>query len=184
MNCARGKGGTAVSHSKELVSLSYMYALCASTGLNISDPIIDNDGIDVTFRGKGYHGFAWTKPKLDAQLKCTTFKRSNIDFKKGVLSFKLYKNNYDELTDLSYPSILIINTVPSLQEKWVQQNNHSINLRYSCYWYSLMGEKKLAKGSRILKVPLTQKLTPAALLWLMEQTASKKIISNNGGVYA
>ncbi|MBV1842737.1 DUF4365 domain-containing protein [Photobacterium ganghwense] len=180
---SRGRGGTATSHSKELVSVSYMYALCAHTGLNLSDPVIDNDGVDVTLRGKGYTGYAWTKPKLDIQLKCTRFKRSNLDFKNGTLSYLLKKENYDELTDTSYPSILVINTVPRIQENWVQQNNHSIGLRYGCYWYSLMGEQKLVRGSKALKIPLSQKLTPEATLWLMEQAASKKIITNTGGVY-
>ncbi|EGQ7686767.1 TPA: DUF4365 domain-containing protein [Vibrio parahaemolyticus] len=183
MSSARGKGGAATSHSKELVSISYMYALCAHAGLNLSDPIIDNDGIDITLRGKGYNGYAWSKPKLDIQLKCTNFKRSNIDFKAGTLSFNLKKENYDELTDLNYPSILVINTVPSNQENWVAQNNHSISLRYNCYWYSLMGEKILARGSKTLKIPLGQRLTPEALVWIMKQVANKKTIKNNGGVY-
>ncbi|ELA6587529.1 DUF4365 domain-containing protein [Vibrio alginolyticus] len=180
---SRGIGGTATSHSKEMVSISYMYALCAQTGLNLSDPVIDNDGIDITFRGKGYKSFAWSKPKLDVQLKCTQLKRANIDFKSRTLKFKLDKHNYDELTDTEYPSILVVNLVPRNQEDWVQQNNHSLGLRYGCFWFSLMGEKILSKGSKTIKIPLDQKLTTEALKWLMEQAASKSIIKNTGGVY-
>ncbi|MCD9527555.1 DUF4365 domain-containing protein [Photobacterium carnosum] len=183
MSNNRGQGGSLTSHSKELVSISYMFAICAQTGLNLSDPKLDNDGVDITLRGKGYKNYAWSKPKVDIQLKCTRFKRSNIDFKKRTLSFQIKKENYNELTDVEYPSILVINTVPKNQDHWIKQNNHSLGLRYNCYWYSLMGENELSKGSKILKIPLSQKLTPEAVLWLMEQAASKKIIKNIGRVY-
>ncbi|CAK2804528.1 DUF4365 domain-containing protein [Vibrio splendidus] len=183
MSSSRGQGGSLTSHSKELVSISYMYAICAQTGLNLSDPVIDNDGVDTTLRGKGYHGYTWSKPKVDIQLKCTRFKRKNIDFKTRTLSFNLKKINYDELTDTEYPSILIVNTVPTEQDNWIVQNNHSLGLRYNCYWYSLMGNKPLSKQSRTLKIPLSQRLTPEAVLWLMEQAAHKRVIENTGGVY-
>ncbi|QDE29813.1 DUF4365 domain-containing protein [Shewanella polaris] len=183
MSNVRGQGGSLTSHSKELVSISYMFAICAQTGLNLTEPKLDNDGVDVTLRGKGYKSYAWSKPKLDIQLKCTRFKRSNINFKSSTLSFQLKKENYNELIDLDYPSILIVHTVPTNQADWIKLTNHSIGLRYNCYWYSLMGEAELSKGSRTLKIPLSQRLTPEAAMWLMEQVASKKPIQNTGGVY-
>lgn len=184
MSSAKGTGGTAISHSKELVSLSHVYALAAATGLNVTATIIDNVGIDITFHGKEYEHYRRKRPKLDVQLKCFQDSRYNLDLKNKTIDYRLEKKNFDPLTDEDYHSILVVNPVPDSQGDWIHCNSLSTEIRFGCYWYSLMGEKELKKGSKLLKIPLTQRLTPEALIWIMEKVANKEPIINNGGVYA
>ena len=184
MSSERGPGGTAVSHSKELVSLSHVYALTAATGLNHSIQIVDNMGIDFTFYGKNYSSSPRKRPSLDVQLKCFQDSRYNLDLANKTISYNLDKKNFDPLTDTEYHGILVINPVPDNQEDWIHCNTLSTEIRFGCYWYSLMGEPELTQGSKTLKIPLSQRLTPEALLWLMKKAANKQIIHNCGGVYA
>ncbi|BBI51622.1 hypothetical protein HORIV_40430 [Vreelandella olivaria] len=100
MNTAllKGDGGTAISHSKESLSLAYVQALLAATGLNHNEPKIDNDGVDITIRGKGFEG-VFKEPKIEVQLKCTA-KSDCIDLENNELVFQLEKKNYNYLTGI------------------------------------------------------------------------------------
>ncbi|WP_122033251.1 DUF4365 domain-containing protein [Aliivibrio sp. EL58] len=184
MSSQRGPGGTAVSHSKELVSLSHVYALAAASGTNVSTTIIDNVGIDITFYGKDYVDCVRKRPKLDVQLKCFQFSRHDLGFKNDTITYQLEKKNYDPLTDSVYHSILVVNPVPDNQEDWIHSNTLSTEVRFGCYWYSLMNEPELTTGSKQIKVPTNQRLTPEALIWMMKRVANNLPIENCGGNYA
>ena len=80
MSLERGPGGTAISHSKELLSLAYIQSLITVTGLNFLEPEIDNYGVDIQIVGKNFSGH-YPKPQMDVQLKCAQKSAIRIDKK-------------------------------------------------------------------------------------------------------
>ncbi|WP_394212286.1 DUF4365 domain-containing protein [Enterovibrio calviensis] len=172
-------GGTALSHSKESLSLAFIQALLASTGLNHNEPKIDNDGIDITIRGKNYPGL-YGEPKIEAQLKCTA-KANCIDIEKNELVFQLEKKNYNYLVGPSpLPIILVVHYAPKSHDEWLKETNTGTTIKYASYWYSLYGDKKIDNGSKVIRIPLTQRLTRKSLLWMMEEASEGRRIYNLG----
>lgn len=174
---SRGSGGTVLSHSKESLSLAYVQALLAATGLNHNEPRIDNDGVDVTIRGKGFDGI-FKEPKIEVQLKCTA-KSGCIDLKKRELVFQLEKKNYNYLIGPSpLPLILVVHHAPPTFDEWLVENSEGTTIKYASYWYSLYGEDPIEKGSRTIRIPLEQRFDSKALLTMMELASSAEMIYN------
>ena len=184
MSKARGKGGAAVSHSKELMSLTYINALITPLGLNFNEPKIDNDGIDITIRGKGFSGH-YPKPQIEVQLKCAQISAIRIDKIAKEILYQLPVHNYNELIGPNLiPSILVLHLVPNNQSDWMYFNKQSVILRHTSYWLSLDGLKKSTNAAYItVRIPLSQQLTPDSLMAMMEYTSYKKRITNNGGIF-
>lgn len=180
-NGIRGAGGTAQSHSKELLSVAYIQALCAAAGLNYNEPVIDNDGVDITIRGKGFRG-EYSCPKIELQLKCTS-SHSYIDSSSGELVYPLPVNNYNYLVSPSVvPILLAVHFSPIEQVSWLQQKDLGLTLRYATYWCSLSGLPVSTNGSTVsVRIPLSQRLGPDTLIWMMQQVSSRKPILNSVG---
>lgn len=173
----KGLGGTALSHSKESLSLAFLQALLASTGLNHNEPKIDNDGIDITIRGKDYSGI-YSEPKIEAQLKCTS-KKNCIDHDKNELVFQLEKKNYNYLIGPSpLPIVLIVHYAPKSQDEWLEEKNTGTTIRYASYWYSLYGKECIEQGSKTIRIPLKQRFDRKSLLWMMEEASQGRKIYN------
>jgi hypothetical protein len=181
MDCIRGEGGTAVAHSKELLSLAYIQSLITPIGLNYNEPIIDNDGIDITIRGKGFSGY-YPKPQLEIQLKCAQLSAVRIDRKKRELAYDLPIHNYNELVGPNLlPSILVLHLAPNNPSDWTYYNREGVTLRYTSYWTSLDGLKKSNNSTKItVRIPLSQQLTQKSLLWMMQRISDKQDIINTG----
>lgn len=181
MTNIRGAGGTAISHSKELLGLAYVEAIAASTGVNFNEPKIDNDGIDITFRGKGFSGL-YSEPKFEAQLKCTS-KKGCIDKKNNQLVYQLDAKNYNYLIGPSQiPLILIVHHAPSQESDWLEESEQYMKLKYASYWFSLYGKEKIETDSRVIRIPLEQRFDSEAMKRMMH-LASKgdDILNLNGG---
>ncbi|MBE0403966.1 DUF4365 domain-containing protein [Halomonas citrativorans] len=179
MNTAllKGNGGTAISHSKESLSLAYMQAILAATGLNHNEPKIDNDGVDITIRGKGFKG-VFKEPKIEVQLKCTA-KSDCIDLKNNELVFQLEKKNYNYLIGPSpLPLILVVHFAPPGFDEWLIEKGEGTTIKYASYWYSLYGEEPIDNGSRIIRIPLKQRFDCQALIKMMELTSKAQMIYN------
>lgn len=180
-NGIRGAGGTAQSHSKELLSIAYIQALCATAGLNYNEPQIDNDGVDITIRGKGFQG-TYSCPKIELQLKCTS-SHSYIDSATNELVYPLPASNYNYLVSPSVlPILLAVHFAPIDQVSWLQHKDLGLTLRYATYWCSLAGLPVSSNNSTVsVRIPLTQRLSPNTLIWMMEQAALRKPIQNSAG---
>lgn len=175
----RESGGTALSHSKESLSLAYVQALLASTGLNHNEPKIDNDGIDITIRGKGFDGI-FAEPKIEVQLKCTA-QAASIDTQSNELIFKLEKKNYNYLIGPSpLPLILVVHFSPQNFDEWLIESDDGTTIKYASYWYSLYGKPPINTGSRTIRIPLTQRFDRNTLLRMMELASNAKMIYNLG----
>lgn len=178
-NGIRGAGGTAQSHSKELLSIAYIQALCATAGLNYNEPKIDNDGVDITIRGKGFSG-NYSCPRIEFQLKCTS-SHSYIDHSTNELVYPLPVHNYNYLVSPSVvPILLAVHFSPIDQTSWLQHKDLGMTLRYATYWCSLAGLPVSNNNSSVtVRIPLSQRLGPNTLIWMMQQVSSEKPIMNS-----
>ncbi|GAB0109886.1 MULTISPECIES: DUF4365 domain-containing protein [Pseudoalteromonas] len=173
----RGIAGTAISHSKELLSLAYIEALASATGVNFNEPKVDNDGIDITFRGKGFSGL-YAEPKLEAQLKCTS-KKGAIDSNTQELVYQLEAKNYNYLVGPSpIPLILVVHHAPADPNEWLDESNDSLSLKYASYWFSLYGEEKITSGSKVIRIPLAQRFDSQTLVDMMVMASNGTEILN------
>ncbi|MCL1038704.1 DUF4365 domain-containing protein [Shewanella submarina] len=173
----RGAGGTALSHSKESLSLAYVQALLAATGLNHNEPKIDNDGIDITIRGKGFCGY-FEEPKLEVQLKCTS-RDGCIDYENNELVYQLEKKNYNYLVKPSpIPLILVVHHAPPTFGEWLDEHEDGTTIKYASYWYSLYGHDPISAGSRVVRIPLEQRFDSKALMRMMESASNGQMIEN------
>jgi hypothetical protein len=173
----KGIGGTALSHSKESLSLAYVQALLASTGLNHNEPKIDNDGVDITIRGKGFDGI-FQEPKIEVQLKCTA-KSGTIDLINNELVYQLEKKNYNYLIGPSpLPLILVVHYAPKNFDEWLTESTEGTTIKYASYWYSLYGKDPINKDSRVVRIPLKQRFDSKALVNMMELASKAEMIYN------
>jgi hypothetical protein len=76
---------------KEQFSNAFTRAVAAAANVAVEEPSVDDDSIDIPFRGDRSIGAR--RAQLDAQLKCTEQLKA-VD---GGFSFFLKRKNYDEL---------------------------------------------------------------------------------------
>lgn len=161
------------SNQKELFNVAYVHAMAAQAGLNHGSMTVDDDSVDLMIIGKGFgHGGGIRNPQLHLQLKCT----SQNMISGSVIKFPLSRKNYDDLRGDCYlsPRYLIVMLVPKDVEGWALDNEDHMVLKHCCYWASIKDYPETPNETKVtVEVPLSQRLTPAALRDLMT-LASKR----------
>ena len=171
-----GKGGSAVSASKESLSFAYVSALLAKLSLNHNKPETDDQSIDVTVYGRKFDG-AWKEPQLQLQLKCTS-RKDCFDKNSNEIIIDLTNKNYEDLRAASpIPKVLVVHHAPDEQSDWVKENTHSIELMNMSYWYILRDLPKV-DGKKRIRIPLAQRLDSQNLLKMLEDTSHFRPINN------
>ena len=162
-----------LNKKKELVSVSYLQALCAAAGINHGEYAVDDDSVDVTLTKKGEVGTGlFYSPKLDVQLKCTS---SDMTENETTFSFPLKLKNYNELIvqNCAAPRILVVLRVPNDLQSWVVVGDNEISLNHCAYWVSLKGLEQTANGTRVtVHLPKENRLTIEELNRLMSKIGS------------
>lgn len=151
---------------KEWMSLAYLRAICAQTGLNTGRHEFDN-GIDV-FVGsiKPMDGIA--NANLFFQLKSTCDWQVVDD----TIKYDLPVKNYDQLRRESVaPQYLVLFTLPEDCSSWVKYqydlmgHKHVIELRHMAYFLDLKGFPATEnEGTIRVSFPVTNQFTAEALL--------------------
>ena len=155
---------------KEQFNYAYLCALAAHAGLNRVDAAVDDDSIDVSFKGKGYHGRPVRSPQIEFQLKCTS--QNLVDGE--VIKFPLSRKNYDDLrgSDFASPRYLAVLLVPIEVDAWLAHSEHHIALFNNCYWLSLRDAEPTENEAQItVAIPLAQRLTSGALREMMDRAS-------------
>lgn len=115
---------------------------------------------------------------LKVQAKCTYYHQP----KEGYLPFKINKKNYDDIRLNRNPHLLLVVNIPKSNNEWVLSNDRSLELRYNCYYLSLVGLDEIAGDSKTLRIPLGNVLTPGRLSEIMDLLSEGKFIKHNNDV--
>ena len=152
------------SKQKEQFSIAYVHAIATVAGYKMTTEVVDDDSIDVLLASSGNKDTS-RRPKLDAQLKCT----STEILKSGSINFPLSLKNYNDLRAESLvPRILIVVLIPKTVEEWITLSEEQLIMRKCAYWKSLKGEPDTKNISNItLHIPRENLLTPKSLKEMM-----------------
>ena len=156
----------------EEFNYAYVCALGAHAGLNRTSSSVDDDSIDVAFKGKGYHGRLVRSPQIEFQLKCTS--QDVVSAEGDMIKFPLPRKNYDDLrgTDFASPRYLAVLLVPQELALWIGHNHEYIELHKNCYWLSLRDcEPTENEHTVTVSIPLTQRLTSETLRDMMDRAS-------------
>ena len=164
-----------ISSRKAQFSIAYVKAIAAQIGLNPSIDDVDNDSVDITFKGTGFTGGLFRNPHIEVQLKCT----SQDVVKGNVVKYPLKIKYYDDLRgeDVVAPRYLMILVVPDDPKEWTDNNDNSLTLFNTCYWASLRYLPGKSNTTNVtVEVSAKQKVTPDTLMNLMEKASKAEFI--------
>lgn len=144
------------NYRKSELSFACLSAICAVAGYTCQrGPDPDLDSIDAIVKAGGF-----ARPQIDVQLKST----SAPDLKGDVLHFRLSRKNYNDLVGpRQNPAILAVLELPSDPAEWLNCDAERLILRRRLWWISLEGNPPLQAGSRTVRIPQSQFLTPDSL---------------------
>jgi len=161
---------------KEEFQYAYVCALAAHAGLNRGDFRVDDDSIDITFQAKGNFGPGRIRsPMIQIQLKCSSQDLIADD----VIKFPLKIKNYNDLRgeEVVAPRYLAVLLVPDDLDQWIANHDDHIALFKSCHWLSLRHYGTTDNEASVtVDVPLTQRLTSATLLQMMERASAGELL--------
>lgn len=132
-----------ITQMKEDISISYISALCAYSGIAYDIIRHDDDSTDGILRkqimldgGRKYNA------ELRIQLKCTSSPSQYVDHGKTI-TYKLKVKNYNDLCSPSTtPIVLGLLVLPESQEQWVKWSTEELLLKGCMYWASFSGEEE------------------------------------------
>lgn len=121
----------------ERFSFAYARAIGAAAGVNVTEPDVDEDSIDLVFSTRSVAGQP-QPPKFEAQVKCTA---GPPPTKGKTIRHELKVKNYNELVGPHYvPRYLIVVIVPKKAKDWLAQDEKALVLYRCGYWLSLANE--------------------------------------------
>jgi hypothetical protein len=163
-------------HSKEDLSRAYVQAVGAKAGVIVSLKDRSHDyGIDGSFHEvsilNGRRVESGTT--LDFQLKATT----SIHIREDFVCHHLDASTVNLLASRSNrayatPAILIILSLPSLPDEWLQLSEKELILRNCCYW-SFISSLTANLYSATVQIPRGQLFTPEALNNLLRKVSNR-----------
>jgi Domain of unknown function (DUF4365) len=155
------------------LSLAYLHAIAAKSGIALDIPRIDYDSVDATLTAKTPHGI-YKSVKLDVQLKSTQNWEINTETKSFPFDFSL--KNYNDLRSLrTVPLIAVVLCLPENETDWVNCSEEQLALKKCAYWVNLKGYGETVNTSNIrIHVPLNQQLTPEKLLHFMNRISNQQ----------
>ena len=141
-------------------SLTYVRAVAASAGYQVTRPEPDVDSVDGVISSP-----LGRRPKIDFQAKATT--RDML--RDGLVHFPLPVKNYNELrAETISPRILVALLMPSDNRDWTAQTEEELCMRYCAYWHCLEGSPDTPNTSNItVYVPTTNILSVNQLTNMM-----------------
>jgi hypothetical protein len=156
-----------VNEQKRAFSEAWLRAIAACSGFGVQDGTVpDDQSVDITITSK-LDGIV-TKPRLDAQLKCTEKEL----LKDGAIKFPLPQKNYDDLRDThaSVPKILVVLQVPEDPIAWLRCELTRLEMYKAAWWYSLSGLPDSGNDENTtVSIPDTQRFTVTVLRDMMRK---------------
>ena len=117
---------------QEQLSRAYTRAVIFRAGFRLSNPEVDDHGIDGTIVDPDRRGVN----RVDFQLKASTVYQIRND----AIAYDLRVEDYNRLIiEDDVPRILILYIMPDDDGRWLIQSEDELCLRTCAYWVSLMG---------------------------------------------
>ncbi len=166
-------------HRKEALSRAYVQAVGAKAGVivGIKDRGYDY-GIDGSFHEVSLMNGRRTETgiALDFQLKATTC----IDTREEFIYYSLDADTINLLASRTKranvsPAILIVLSLPSQPDEWIQLSEKELILRNCCYW-TFISSLTNNLYSATVKIPRSQLFTPEALHDLLEKISNRTLV--------
>jgi hypothetical protein len=168
-------GSITNQHKEELLSVAYLIATCAVSGVKFGETRRHDYGIDGVFEKLGTSlddNFPNGYP-LNVQIKASI----NAKIGKADVTYKLDTSTFNNLVERNskpraVPTILIVLALPKDPVQWLETTHENLLLRHGCYWMKLSGELSANSASQTIKIPKANLVTPQAiwdLLTLVEE---------------
>lgn len=170
-------------HRKELFSFSYLCAIAAQAGANLSlgDGFFDY-GIDAAFKqviSRGDGGkMVSSGIQFEVQAKCTGNIRKLVSDEQHF-SYDLKVDNYNQLIEQSLvPRILVIVGVPKEDERLtIELENERMILKNLAYWVNLIGMgPSSSAGTEAVRIPKKNLFTPATVESFFDRISKEGIL--------
>ena len=127
---------------QEQLSWAYVRAVTFRAGLGLSNPVVDNHGIDGTIIDPDLRGVN----RVDFQLKATT----QYEIRNDAIVYDLRVEDYNRLIiEDDVPRVLILFIMPDDDSQWLAQSKAELCLRKCSYWVSLMGKAHSRNSSTV-----------------------------------
>lgn len=143
--------------------------MASAHGLTCNDVRIDDDSVDFMLRRRGMRSSAnVSSPQLEVQLKSTTAP----DWKQNELIYDLDVTTYNRMCDADRhcPMALFVVVLPTNRADWATEAPDSLTLQHSAYWLHVgAAPKSLNASTKRVKIPRTQRVTPAAMHDLLDR---------------
>jgi hypothetical protein len=143
-----------IQHCEELIHRAYLLALSAKAGVNVEIGKSEFDyGMDgffskiVTDKNKKYHE---TGTLIQFQLKAS--KNIKINEKEKSVSYQLDVNSYNKLVSCSFPTLLILLSLPKEESQWITISTENLILRKCCYWQYFPNDYKIVDDKKTVTI--------------------------------
>jgi Domain of unknown function (DUF4365) len=148
------------NNRKAALSFAYLAAISAHSGYNCEKASNDDfDSIDASVKAGGS-----MRPQIDVQLKAT----ASADWQKDGLHFQLKKKNFNDLCATRVvPIILVVFELPKDEAEWCKCSEERLILQRAAWWLSLSGLSEIEADSKVVVLPLSQRLDSDCLKNLM-----------------
>lgn len=151
----------------EQFNIAYVLAITANAGFNHAVPVVDNHSVDLAISAE----FPTEKGKRsDPEIKLQLKSKRDLHIKNGLVSYKLKKKNYDDLTkNCANPRYLIVCDLPKKTTQWLSHEKKFMTLKRHCYWVSLTGFPSTTNRSSVtITFPENQRFTTDVLIKMIE----------------
>lgn len=152
----------------ERFSFAYARAVGAAAGVNVTEPDVDEDSVDLVFSTRSVVGRPQS-PMIEVQVKCTGGPPVKGKPEGQVIRHKLKVKNYNELVGQRYvPRYLVLVVVPDDPKDWLTQTEKALTLLRCGYWLSLANEPESTNETSVtVSVPRTKVFSVEALHQLL-----------------
>lgn len=169
--------GLSKENIKEDVSICFVRALAAQSGMSYDTPGRDNDSVDarISYTGDA-KGWIWSSPMLDIQLKATSSPKLD---KHGDFVFQLPIKNFMDLSRRTQVPRILVLLVLNHKSDFVRLLSNNMLIDGIAYWMSLSNyqTKSKAKKKISIKIPKKNKLTLQTVVHMINNIGCDKDVT-------